>query len=365
MWRFSNPVEVQFGKGVLSQLPELLKGQRYALLTYDEPWFQALSEQVIADCGKPVTILNRIVPNPDVKDLTSLCQQLSELETRPDVLVAVGGGSVIDAAKVLSAAGDDFSRVYRVLNTGEGRDELLCTPIIAVPTTAGTGSEVTCWATVWDRANEKKFSLSDPRLYPQVALCDPSLTNELPEHLTISTALDALSHALESLWNKNSNPVSSTFAVEAARSILEVLPMLVREPSSQVLRERMMEASLKAGMAFSNTRTSIAHNISYEVTLLRGTAHGYACSFTLPYVLRSVMGVNRDCDRALQAIFGDDLLSASRWLEIWLQDLGVKTSPSDYGYDNESWQQLLVRALAGERGKNFIGQPQALQACYL
>ncbi|WP_216638476.1 iron-containing alcohol dehydrogenase PsrA [Endozoicomonas arenosclerae] len=364
MWSFSNPVNIQFGEGVLSRLPELLDGQNYALLTYDEPWFSALADQVISQCGVPVAVLNQIVPNPDIKDLLPLCQQLSEMPVQPDVLVAIGGGSVIDTAKVVAAAGEDFDRVYQLLTQGKGREELVCTPIIAVPTTSGTGSEVTCWATVWDSAHERKYSLADPRLYPQVALCDPSLTHELPEFLTICTGLDALSHALESIWNKNNNPVSSTYAVDAARIILNVLPELAADLNNAALRSRMMEAALKAGLAFSNTKTSIAHNISYEVTLRRGTPHGIACSFTLPYVMRSVSGENSVCDQALKAIFGEDLAAGSDYLENWLKDLGIKVQPEDYQYDPADWQRLLTSALAGERGKNFIGQGEALLTSY-
>ena len=365
MWSFSNPVNIHFGEGVLSRLPELLDGQNYALLTYDEPWFSALADQVISQCGKPVAVLNQIVPNPDVKDLLPLCQRLSELPVQPDVLVALGGGSVIDTTKVLAAAGEDFDRVYQLLTQGTGREELICTPIIAVPTTAGTGSEVTSWATVWDSAHERKYSLADLRLYPQVALCDPSLTHELPEFLTVCTGLDALSHALESIWNKNSNPVSSTYAVDAARTIIDVLPALTCDLNNADLRNRMMEASLKAGLAFSNTKTSIAHNISYEVTLRRGTPHGIACSFTLPQVMRSVAGESEACDRALKAIFGSDLAAGSNQLESWLQGFGVKVQPSDYQYDAHDWQRLLTSALAGERGKNFIGRKEALMTRYV
>src|SRR6185503_2425394 len=103
-------------------------------------------------------------------------------------------------------------------------EALSATPIIAVPTTAGTGSEVTSWATVWDTQSAKKYSLSRPGLYPGHALIDPALMTGKSRQLTISTGLDALSHALESLWNVNANPVSMHHAVVAARDILTVMP---------------------------------------------------------------------------------------------------------------------------------------------
>ena len=138
----------------------------------------------------------------------------------PKVIVALGGGSVIDTAKVLAAARGGFAPVLRYLQTGAGAEALSATPIIAVPTTAGTGSEVTCWATVWDTQSGKKYSLSRPNLYPKHAVVDPALMVGKPRQLTISTGLDALSHALESLWNVNVNPISAQHAVVAAREIL-------------------------------------------------------------------------------------------------------------------------------------------------
>ena len=208
--------------------------------------------------------------------------------------MALGGGSVIDAAKVLAAAAGDFDRVRRFLETGMGADALGRTPIIAVPTTAGTGSEVTCWATVWDTEAKKKYSLARDALYPETALVDPLLTLGLPRGITISTGLDALSHALESIWNVNANPVSTSLAEVAAREVMDALPLLARDLGNAELRPRLARASLFAGLAFSNTRTALAHALSYHLTLHHGVPHGIACSFSLPMVMRAVAG----CDRA-------------------------------------------------------------------
>ena len=156
--------------------------------------------------------------------------------------MALGGGSVMDAAKVLAAADGDFDKVRRHLETGAGGEALGRIPIIAIPTTAGTGSEVTSWATVWDTTAKKKYSLSRPNLYPEVALVDPALTLGLPRSVTVSTGLDALSHALESIWNVNANPVSSALAEVAAREVLEALPLLADDLGSEVLRTRLARA---------------------------------------------------------------------------------------------------------------------------
>jgi alcohol dehydrogenase len=219
---------------------------------------------------------------------------------------------------------------------------------------------VTSWATVWDTASGKKYSLARPDLYPEHAVVDPQLMLGKPRQLTISTGLDALSHALESLWNVNVNPLSAHHAVAAAREILVILPALAKDLQNLKLRTRMAQAALSAGLAFSNTRTAIAHSISYPLTLYYGVAHGIACSFTLPMVLRSVSDLEGLTREGLADIFGSDLARAGDQLEDFLQDLGVSTDFRNYGVRSNAWSQLILDAFDGERGQNFVGTKQAL-----
>jgi phosphonate metabolism-associated iron-containing alcohol dehydrogenase len=276
------------------------------------------------------------------------------------VIVALGGGSAMDTAKVVAASDGDFARVRTYVETGKGAEKLGRTPIIAVPTTAGTGSEVTCWATVWDTANKKKYSLSRPELYPEVAILDPEVTLGIPRALTVSTGLDALSHALESLWNTNANPVSANNAVFAAQEVLECLPPLAKDLHNLELRSRLMRASLFAGLAFSNTKTALAHSMSYHFTLHHGVPHGIACSFSLPLVMRSAIGRGDLCDGALKRIFGHDLDAGVKRLEDLLDGLGVSRRPGDHGVDGKIWLSVIDDAFDGERGRNFIGSREAM-----
>ena len=303
--------------------------------------------------GEPVSIINNITPNPDFSTLTESCRQFADWASDDMVIVALGGGSVIDAAKVLAASNNGFGPVREYLETTQGGDKLSAYPIIAIPTTAGTGSEVTKWATVWDTESQKKYSLSLQALYPTHAIVDPELMLELPKALTTSTGLDALSHALESIWNRNSNPVSANHAVFAATEIMAALPKLVSDLQNIVLRSRVARASLFAGLAFSNTRTAIAHSVSYPITLKYKVPHGLACSFSLPMVLASVIGEDDVCDTILRRIFGDDLDQAVTELDRFINGLDVSTKASSYGVQSEEWKELLTEALAGERNSMF------------
>lgn len=355
MWVYRNPVAIRFGASSFNDLASLLDGRSYALVTYDEPFFRQLGSKLAADAGAPVLTIDDIAPNPDVALLETQTERFKDLPRAPEAIVAVGGGSVIDSAKVFAAANGDFPTVLDFLKTKTGAERLAPIPIIAVPTTAGTGSEVTCWATVWDADAAVKHSLAHPGLYPEHAVIDPELMLGKPRDLTISTGLDALSHALESLWNRNANPVSAACAVAAARDLLDTLPKLAGDLGNLDLRARMARAALLAGMAFSNTKTAIAHSLSYPITLRYGVVHGIACSFTLPMVMRSVADTDGLCREGLTAIFAAEPRVGADRLAATLQQLGVSTDFSDYQIAPEEWGRLVDSALAGERGHNFIG----------
>ncbi len=156
------------------------------------------------------------------------------------------------------------------------------------------------------------------------------------------------------------NPVSSNHAVFAAREIIDCLPHLADDLGNVELRTRMARASLFAGLAFSNTKTALAHSLSYFLTLHHGVVHGIACSFSLPAVMRSVIGVDAECDAALRRIFGADLARGADALAALLNRLGVATRATDYGVTRGEWIGAIDAALLGERGRNFIGEREAV-----
>ncbi len=284
------------------------------------------------------------------------------MPVKPAVIVALGGGSVIDSAKVFAAARGDFATVMAYLKKHTGAETLSPWPLIAVPTTAGTGSEVTCWGTVWDSTGGLKYSLAHPDLYPESSIVDPELMVGKPRDLTVQTGLDALSHSLESLWNHSANPVSMAHAVAAARGVLSTLPPLVHDLTNTRLRANMARAATLAGFAFSNTKTAVAHSLSYPITLRHGVPHGIACSFSLPMIMRSVAADDGICGEGLRAIFGTSSDNAADYLEAFLNALGVSTDHRHYGIGDAEWRELITFAFEGERGQNFIGSREALLA---
>ncbi len=365
-WRYHNPVAVRFGWGALDELPGLLAGRRAVLVTFPEASQTGLRARLAALIGEQLNeIVEDIEPNPEVEWFRGRYASFWR-RNRGCVVVAVGGGSVIDTAKLLQVGvdGGDFAAYFAAMQAGRQPQVAEALPLIAVPTTAGTGSEVTPWATLWDRssATPKKYSLHVRETWPEAALVDPSLALSAPAAVMRNSALDALSHALESIWNVNHNQISDALAVEAARGVIATLPALIDAPDSQALRTAMSRASLMAGLAFSNTRTALAHSVSYEMTLRHGLPHGLACSFTLPLVWRLAQGADAMRDAVLARVFGEGVVDAPAALTAFLHRVAVGTRFSDYGVPAAEARAMVADALDGVRGRNFINPAPALDA---
>ena len=361
-WRYHNPVAVHFGAGCTDTLPRILAGRRATLVTFPEAAGLGLTARLERLLGASlVAIVDRTQANPDVDGLADLYRDFWARPDQGEILVAVGGGSVLDTAKALMVGTVDgsFAALIALLATGKPFTPHRIKPLIAIPTTAGTGSEVTPWATIWDRGAGKKYSLHLDETWAEAALVDPSLTLSLPAGPTLAAGLDALSHALESIWNVNANPVSDTHAVSAARAVLATLPALVGDLGNLELRRRMSLAALQAGLAFSNTKTALAHSISYDMTLRHGLPHGIACSFTLPLVLARALGADAGRDAVLARIFDGALAEAPARLTAFLEALGVSTRFESYGVPEGEAAGMIEAALDGVRGRNFIGAGRA------
>ena len=358
IWNYQNPVSINFGEGIFDKIHQFIGGRNYALITYSDDQFTSYTRSLIKTSGKPALLINDIAPNPDFELLSEQAKLYSEIKNKPEVIVALGGGSVIDSAKVFSAAANGFENIKNFLETKKGGEDLSSTPIIAVPSTSGTGSEVTCWATIWDKKNSRKYSLAHEKLFPEVALIDPKLMMGKSYELTLVTALDALSHALESIWNINANTISANHATFAAKSILKILPTLLNDLTNINLRTEMASASLSAGLAFSSTKTAIAHNLSYPITLGWGVPHGIACSFTLPTILQSVVSIGGFREESLKEIFGDNLTKAADNLKIYLERFNIGTTFLELGIPHEKSKKSVDEAFIGERGLNFIGSKE-------
>lgn len=291
MQTFHNPVAIRLGQGALEQLGEAAGARRCALVTTGGMVRRGVVARIERALGsRLVGSFSAVEANPTVASCTRAREALDSADA--EVLIALGGGSSIDTAKAVAAARahvgfpDWLDRHLRAGEPFAARFEP--PPIIAIPTTAGTGSEVTMWGTIWDEQTAGKHSISHPSLYPEVALLDPALTLSVPRDTTVASALDALSHAMEAIWNRAANPVADALAVRAIRGITRDLSRVVEEPEDLRARAGLQSSALLAGLAISSTRTALAHSISYPLTAELGVPHGIACSLTLPQLLVAI-----------------------------------------------------------------------------
>jgi alcohol dehydrogenase len=236
--------------------------------------------------------MDSVETNPDLNHLQNLVNDMQELHL--DCIVAFGGGSAIDSAKVfalgLSPACRNLS-IRELMGVASNLITGSALPLYALSTTAGTGSEVTPYATIWDHSERRKLSLAGPAVYPHTAFVDPELSDAVPLNVTLNTGLDAINQAAESIWNRNMTPMSEILAHRALKQGMPTLPRLLNDLDNPNLRDAMAEVSLLAGLAISQTRTSLCHSISYPLTAHFGVPHGLACAFTMPAVLRQNLSV--------------------------------------------------------------------------
>ena len=286
------------GRGSRRHLAASLAGQNIMIVTTARGRQRVNRDPVLRAClpHSCVVWMDSIVENPGLADLQAM---IDALPAEPvDVVLAIGGGSVMDAGKVLALAQAPQCQGVPLKTLIASPDTFAqASPprLFAVPTTAGTGSEVTPFATVWDHAARRKLSLAGQGVYPHAAVVDPALTDALPLEVTLSTGLDAINQAAESVWNRHANAATLALAVRALQSGFAALPALIdvleSDASAQAgalhdLRDAMAHVSLLAGLAISHTRTALCHSLSYPLTAHFGVAHGLACAFTMPAVLR-------------------------------------------------------------------------------
>lgn len=322
---FHNPVAVHSAN--LDFLPELLEGRPYVLVTSSGWTRRGAVSRIVERCRGPLAVIDSIGENPTIEQLVALEERISPFRGRELAVIALGGGSVMDAAKAvrlgLSPNADMVTVETAVREAKELSEDLPLPTLICIPTTAGTGSEVTNTASIWCGRDRAKYSIEYARLFATAAILDPTLTTTMPADLTLSAGLDILSHAMEAIWNVHHNEVSDAFATSAIARVKRSLPRALNGGDLAVRAELQYAATL-GGFAISATRTALAHSISYPLTSLFGLRHGLACSFTLPEVAAYNLATHYDRIQLIADAFGvasaEELPAA---LRSWIGGLGV------------------------------------------
>lgn len=277
---YSQPVRIFFGEGMLERLSEIL-GQlgsdRCVLVCGGH--FAEKAEQLQRSAPEICAVFSGVEPNPRLSGVAEVIRLAREHNA--DTVIGIGGGSSIDTAKFAAACARGSSSAEHCFTTAAFPDDRL--KIVAIPTTAGTGSEVT-QVSVISHGSEKK-TINHPAFMPSAAIVDPQLTYSVPPRTTMNTGLDALAHALEGFWSRNHQPICDLYAAEAVRLILENLERAYLGGDSDARRSMSM-ASLLAGLAFAQPKTAASHACSYPLSADYHLPHGEACAFTLDSLVR-------------------------------------------------------------------------------
>jgi alcohol dehydrogenase class IV len=298
------PNRIHFGYGSRAQLPELLRRHGRRVLAIVDPFLAgspvfAETRAALRAGGLDVEVHSDIAPELPTASLDAAAAFART--HRPDAILAVGGGSTLDAAKLvglLVTHGGPLRRYY-----GENLVPGPTLPVVAVPTTAGTGSEVTPVAVVSDPGHEMKVGISSPHLVPAAAVVDPLLTLGAPRTVTAYAGIDALVHAVESYtaadpdraWDATlpvftgRNAFTDVIALRAVELLGAALPVAVGEPDDRQAREDVALGSLLAGIAFGATGTHLSHALQYPIGAVTGTPHGLGTGLLLPHVLHACL----------------------------------------------------------------------------
>ncbi len=295
--------------------------------------------------------------NPKIDDVAEGARLAYDF--KPDLMIAIGGGSVLDTAKLISILPKDLKEIKEIV-----KDDFIIKnrnyPLVAIPTTSGSGSESTHFAVVY--SGYKKYSVANKSLLPDYIILDHYLTHSMSPYLTAVTGMDALSQAIESFWAKGANNRSKLFAGSAIKTILKVFPDVVYHPNLENRRE-MMQGSHAAGEAINISKTTAPHAISYILTILYGIPHGHAVALTLPQFFEYNLGNdNNNCDQNnlsnqerqdLFDLIGCKTVSEGREkLENIIKLTGLETKLSKLGSKNRKDINMIIQNINIERLNN-------------
>ena len=354
---FPVPTDIHFGCGVLSTLPDRLKslGSRRPFLVTD-PGVRATGvveriSALLSPVGLDLSVFDGVRPDSGSDLITAAASQAREYGA--DAVVGIGGGSSLDTAKAVAAMATNSGSILDY--AGLHKIPVRPLPIIAVPTTAGTGSEVTLWSVFTDPDRQIKVAAGSMLLYPTVALCDPELTVDLPPSLTAATGMDALGHAVECYTNNACQPLSAALALEAIRLIGGALRTAVWNGQDRSARYAMLLASTMAGIAMNPTRLGLAHALAMPLGSWQlRVPHGVAIAITLPVVmefnylagLEKYVDVARALGESVDQLSPRDAAARSfAAVKMLAQDVGIPGGLAQFGLGEEHIDCVAAEAI--------------------
>lgn len=364
---FNCSTEIFFGCKSIRNIPDIICRENFkkVMIVCDEGIENAqildrILEQV-QKSGVECIVFSNVEANPSVTTVEAGMQIYSDF--KPDVLIGLGGGSPIDVAKAIGVVAANGGSITDYEGVDKFENQSL--PLMAIPTTAGTASEVTIFTVITDTQTEYKLTVGGRKLAARWAIVDPELTLTLPPKLTASTGLDALVHAIESYTSKMSYALTEVLALESIRSISSNLRQAVYAGDNIQARVAMMYGSLVAGLAFNNTRLGNVHAMSHPLSAKYHVPHGVANSVLLPYVMEFNLPANPEKFANIAKAMGENIIdseplmkNAYKAVEAVKQlskDLNIPADFSEYNIDKKD---ILLMSNDAMKSGNILVNPR-------
>ena len=341
--------DVTFGKNAAKELPRILKEfkAKNVMVVYDAGVKMAgIAEKVLAEVEKAdvkVTVFDGVIPNPT----NEVVEEAAEIAQREniDVFVAVGGGSSIDLTKAVNILMTNPGPIGQYGGIGLVKEPVL--PLIAIPTTAGTSSEITNVVALTDTKAVCKYVIIDNKIVADKVIADPEFTKTMPAGVTAATGMDAITHAVESYISNMSTALTEYHSIKALQIFHEYLPKAVANGSDMEAREKMMLGCLIAGFGFSNANLGLVHGIAHTLSAHFHLAHGVANATVLPYVMEynadscpeKMVNLAKAIDLPVSGDLEKDKYLLSKELLKMTKTVGIKTL-SELGVEEKDFEMI-------------------------
>lgn len=339
-FQFYIPTKMNYGKGILQKAKDYIKGENVLIICdpflYQNGTAQKLGQSLT---GKNVAYFSGIEPNPSCESVDEAAQAARSIKA--ECIIGLGGGSSLDVSKITACLVTNDGSIFDYYGGGSKILTPRKSQLICIPTTAGTGSEVTNVGVYTNKKLGVKMPMVTNEFWPDYSLIDPELTYTLPPAFTASTGMDAFCHAIEAYWNKSSQPMCDMIAMGALELILQNIKKAYDEPTNEEARGSMITASLLAGVAFSQTRTTGIHALSFPLTAEFGASHGIACSITLPAFIRiSCEQANEKMARLTRYLGYEDTNSFADAIETLMKSMKMPTKLNQLGIKESDLEHI-------------------------
>jgi len=365
-FHYSIPTKIYFGPGIINELREVLeklKGKESKVLILTMKGIPAIDKikRIVEDANLKYEIFDEIEPNPSVETVERVAKEAKKIGCK--IVIGVGGGSVIDTAKAAALVATNGGNVwdYTVdIQKGMVKPDNEVYPIIAIPTTAGTGAEVTQNSVITNKETSKKSPIRSLEICPKYAFVDPELTLSMPKNVTAATGFDAFTHAFEKALGPDDFPYIDILSIDAMKTVVKHLETAINNPNDINARSAIHWASTQGGLCvLAEAWESALHVFSLPLSAIADIPHGDALALSMPVVLSELSKIRPERVAALAEVF--DIENNTNLFEIceevekemnsWLKRIGLKYCLNDFGL-NENDVKKIVNSIDFNRLNN-------------